>query len=134
MIRIRYCIALLSLFAAAPAWAQPSPGDEVLVEMEPLSIDTITVRFQGRTLAAINNVNVHARTLKNADVAPSAIKVATAYSGSDVLITLNPDAGCGTSGCRAGNLYQIRVQAQDSSGNRPTFNFLVKVKWQYLTL
>ena len=124
----------LAISAALPAWAQPvDPGSARTRTLEPNAVDTFTIRFIGRTLTAVDSVTVSNRGHQTIpDTVPNAIKTAMSFSGSDVLVTLAPDTGCGTAGCRAGNWYQIAVRASDSTGNKPTFNFLLGVQREVL--
>jgi hypothetical protein len=115
------------------AAAQPVPaGDARTIRIDPTEVDTYTIRWEGRVLSATPGDHTITITpsgpLKQADASPNAIKTAHAVSGSDLTITLSPNAGCGSSGCRAGNTYQVRIQVTDSAGNRPVYDLLLKVQ------
>lgn len=100
--------------------------------VEPASEDQYIFRFAGRTLASAGVATVTVRSAALADPTPGAIVTGTAISGTDLVIRIAPDTGCGVSGCRAGNTYVIRVQPTDSNGNRPTATARVAVKWDDL--
>jgi len=121
---------VLSLFTV-PVLAQ-SP--EVVVTMEPVEVDTIACRFLSWTLTAAGTATASLRgSPAQADASPGDIITAgPTLSGSDVSITLTPDQGCGATGCRGGNWYQIKI-SPTGTGVAPTCNFLLHVEERYLT-
>jgi hypothetical protein len=123
---MRYIIALaLCLLLAVSGDAQQITGWTV----EPASEDNYIFRFVGRTLSSAGTPTVTAQYTTAADATPSAILGGTSVSGTDLIVRLKPDFGCGTSGCRNGNVYIIRVQPTDSDGNKPTATARFAVKW-----
>lgn len=127
-------VLALLLFAGA-ACAQTLPDDlRVITErikIEPIAQDTYTVLFEGRTLSSVA-ITVSLRKKKQADATPSAIVTNSSVSGSNASFTLAPDTGCGATGCRAGNIYQLKIQPTETGGNKPTANILVEVDTVYL--
>jgi hypothetical protein len=126
---MRYLTLLLLLallwLLAAPAFAQPSaPSPPWCKPTETWTFDaaekdSVGFQFKTRTLASVHSVTLVARIVAQADASPTSIATASSVSGDTLSITLVPDTGCGTAGCRAGNQYWIVAQPQDSAGNQP---------------
>lgn len=117
---------------APPVWAQPVPppsGTTNLVVMEPVETDTIGCRFNSWTLTAAGTATVSKIGIPaQADSTPSAIITAgPTMSGNTVTVTLAPDTGCGATGCRNGNSYQVRLQPT-AGADHPTCNFRLDVR------
>ena len=141
--RLVHLAATAWLATAAPAAAQwwlgggtdtagsdPCTRDNTWT-VEPEQTDSFTFKFEGRTLAVSPTPIVTARLAKTvqADGSPSQIVTGgPAVSGSTVSVQLNPDNGCGTAGCRAGNWYQLDVQPTDDASNKPTLSACVYVR------
>lgn len=123
-------------FALFPmtAWAQPGPppsGSQNRVVMEPVEIDTIGCRFNSWTLTAAGTVTVALIGIPaQSDSTPSAIVTAgPSLSDNIVTVQLTPAYGCGggTTDCRNGNSYQIRLQPT-AGADKPTCNFRLDVR------
>lgn len=121
-------VALPLVARAAPPVVQDADG---VIELEPTEVDTVTCTFSGRTLTDKGTATAALRKKTAADASPSSVITAHTSSGSTVSITLNPDNGCGTSGCRAGNTYQIVLQPVEGS-NKPICNLYLIVRRKYL--
>lgn len=124
-------VLLYPLTVSAQWWlgtASQSSGTEACQRentwvVNPDQVDSFTVQFQGRTLNATPTPVVAVSAIKSvqADATPGQIVTAgPSVSGSSVTVKLNPDNGCGSPGCRIGNVYQIDVRPTDSAGNEPT--------------
>lgn len=123
---MRTALVLLALLSAPTSIAAQAVRGWTV---EPSSEDQFIFRFTGRTLSSAGTPTVTLRSAAMADASPSAIVAGTAVSGTDLVVRIAPDTGCGASGCRVGNTYVIRVQPTDSDGNRPTATGRVAVKW-----
>lgn len=128
---VRPLLCCLALFGATHAFAQPppQPSGTNLVTMEPTEIDTIGCRFNSWTMTGAGTATV---TLigppARPDASPSAIIVGAPTLAANVIaVQLNPDFGCGTSGCRNGNSYQIKLRGVAGT-DYPTCNFRVNVR------
>lgn len=135
-------IVFALLLAAAPAHAQwwlgggSTSGTEACTRentwtVEPRQVDTYTFQFDGRTINATPTPVVAVSTIKQvqADATPGQIITAgPAVAGSQVTVTINPDNGCGTAGCRSGNWYQLDLTPTDSNANEPTAAACIYVK------
>lgn len=123
---------VVALLLAAPAAAQVCTREQTWT-MEPVARDTYAVRFLGRSLSGAS-VNLILRKKVTADATPNAMIVAgPSISGDTVTVALSPNQGCeGGTSCRAGNEYQIRVQATDAEENTPTANVCLVVETQTL--
>lgn len=86
---------------------------------DPAEKDNVGFQFVGRTLS--NVVSATASVIKRtaADANPTGLITASSVSGDTLSLTVAPDTGCGVAGCRAGNVYQISVQATDSATMTP---------------
>lgn len=121
-------LALPGAVAAQPV----HPGERILI-LQPESTDTQPVWFLGRTGCSITAVTITLRKpAKQADASPSSILIAQSVSGCNVALQFKPDQGCGATGCRAGNFYQVDVQVTDGDSNKPIGSFLVGVKKEVL--
>jgi len=130
MARLLSALLLASVsILGAIALAQPmlTEGTDPPIVMEPVEVDLFTCRFPGRTLSSCT-VTATLRNTKFADATPENMVGTPAVSGSDCNFTLTPDGGCGSSGCRAGNTYQIKCHAIDSNGGKPTKNIRLDVQ------
>lgn len=129
--RVVWCVALAgSVVGVWIAEAQVSGSTVHTWSIEPASRDTYTVRFTGRTLSSAGTPTVTLRKAAQADGTPAQMIVTTGVNGSDLQLVIAPDTGCGSTGCRAGNVYQLRVQPTDSNGNQPTAVARINVRWQ----
>jgi hypothetical protein len=132
-------IATLILIATT-AVAEPVPvvpGADGVIVIQPAVKDTYSLSFVGRTISLANKGTATAALRgipKQADASPTAIITNHSADGtSAVSITINPDYGCGTAGCRAGNVYEIILQPTDADGNTPIGNLLVIVQKKVLS-
>lgn len=124
--RITTILAAL-VFAAAAHAAQPT-GEDVLVLMQTNEVHTVACRYPASQTVSSCSTSVIARVLKAADATPSGLVTTTAVSGTtDCNVTVSPDNGCGTAGCRAGNVYQVQTTATMSSGTKLNCDFRVDV-------
>jgi hypothetical protein len=125
--------AFFFAWLAAGVDAQVCREDQIW-ESEPQARDTYAMRFVGRTVAsAAVEIKCAVGGCPITDSNPAAMRVAgPTASGDLVSFVLYPDAGCGTAGCRAGNRYQIRVQATDADTNTPTGNVCFIARRQVL--
>ncbi len=122
------------LFTPWPAEAHDSrclkgTGKRCRFQLEPVATETFACIFDGRTLSsmAVGFPEVTLIRKAQTDASPSAIVTASGVSGSRATVTIAPDTGCGASGCRTGNIYQVRMMVVDSAGNEPTCNFRLDV-------
>ncbi|MGD9648624.1 MAG: hypothetical protein AB7U73_23135 [Pirellulales bacterium] len=110
---------------AAPQSGEPS----YVVTMEPVEIDTIACRFLSWTLtgagtATVTVIGPPAQT----DSTPANLIIAgPTLSSNQISVQLSPDNGCGATGCRNGNSYQVKLKPAAGT-DAPTCNFRVDVK------
>lgn len=126
----------LLVMLAATATAQPLPvvsGANGVIKLQPTEVDTFTCDL-GITLTGKGTATAALRKTKQSDASPNALLTAHALASpaTGVSITIDPDAGCGTSGCRAGNEYEIVLQPTDGT-NEPICNLYLIVEKKYLT-
>lgn len=127
-----HVLILLALFLAAPLRAQTVCSEQQTWRSEPVAKDTYGCRFMGRTLSSAT-AEVEVRKANATDSTPTTMVTAgPTVSGDTVSLTIYPDQGCGSSGCRSGNEYQVRIKATDASGNTPTCNACLVVRKQVL--
>jgi len=112
-------VLLLLLLWPALGWAQETCTPERTWTFNPAEKDVVGFQFVGRTVSSVASATATVMRRTTADASPSALITAASASGDTVSLTIYPDQGCGASGCRAGNTYQINVQATDSATNTP---------------
>lgn len=126
---------LLLLLAVGRACAQPhaQPVRKNVHPIEPAATDTIGCSWErsilSGTVLSVRLANVPA----HADGSPAGIITAGPTGSANLLlVTIAPDTGCGTSGCRVGNDYLVKLRALDSNGNRPICNLIVQVRQEVM--
>lgn len=127
---------LATLLSSAAALAQPhaQPIRKNEYPIEPAATDTIGCAWERiitdpGVVLSVSLINVPA----HADASPASIIIAgPTGAASHLSVTIAPDTGCGTSGCRVGNDYRIKLRATDSDGNHPICNLVVKVRQEVL--
>lgn len=124
-------LTIVAIMLASVANAQPKPpgtGNPPVV-LDPAEIDTIGCDFEDWTLTGAGSVSVRLiPPARRSDASPSSIVVAgPTLSGNRVSARINPDQGCGATGCRTGNSYQITFTAAEGS-NTPKCHRRVDVR------
>ena len=102
-----------------PALAQQICTPERTWTFDPAEKDNVGFQFVGRTLASVTSATAALIKRTAADANPTGLITASSVSGDTLSPTLAPNTGCGAAGCRAGNVYQISVQATDSATMTP---------------
>jgi len=126
---IRALLIVLAVLSSSAAAAQnvPCTDQNTFGPLQPAERDTVALRWD-RTLTTAT-ATLTLRSMAKPDSTPNAMIVAgPTASGDHVNVTLLPDNGCGTPGCRNGNVYQLSVQATDTNGNLPIGDVCVSVK------
>lgn len=118
-----------TLAIAALLWALPAGAFDTRWDLEPIERQSRGCRFVGRT---VTDYQYEVAVTEGTDAAASAIVVAGSHPGGDVNITVEPNTGCATRGCRAGNVYQVRIAATLDDGQVLTCNWLVVPAWRTL--
>jgi hypothetical protein len=128
------CLAIMLSTAALAQPKMPARGDNIVdPPLRPNEIDTIGCIFESWTLTGAGSATVRLIAHPgHADASPSAIVTAgPVVSGNTVTVRIAPDEGCGASGCRAGNDYQIDLQPVAGSDS-PICTIRVPVRAQVL--
>lgn len=128
-------IVFLTLFAVGRACAQPRPQPIRRHEfpIEPAATDTTGCSWE-RTIVSGEVLSVRLANIPpHADGSPAAIITAGPTGTANLLlVTIAPDTGCGSSGCRLGNDYLVKLRATDSAGNHPICNVIVQVRQEVM--
>lgn len=124
-------LGLIGEAAAQPVACSPQRTLRIARDqpwVQPTDVRKFVVRFHGETLSTTGTPTVTLRRKAQADASPSALVTASAVSGTDYTITIAPDTGCGASGCRAGNEYQIDLNPTNSDSETLVTSLCLRVR------